>query len=112
MCPGCERPYRSGEIACDAYNARGMWIGRLSKECIALSEEVLELRMPTRVTRGDGRTMKTDRATVICVDVAEEEPCPVCAQLFIGVVAMLQHYQHHGEAREGKERHYWYWRGR
>jgi hypothetical protein len=112
MCPVCERPYRSGEIACEAYNARGTWIGRLCEECMVLADEVLEVRMPVRVTRGDGHTVKTDPATITRVDVADEVSCPICEQPFMGVVAMLQHYQHHEEAKAEKQRHHWYWRGR
>jgi hypothetical protein len=99
MCPVCERPYRSGSVACDLGTHEDEWLARLCIECAALSDEVLQVRMPASV-RAPGADPDDPRAsripidlnTVIRIDVDEEVSCDYCPQCFIGVYPMLQHY--------------------
>jgi hypothetical protein len=99
MCPVCERPYRSGTIACDLGTHDHKWLARLCVECAALSDEVLQVRMPASVLApgadsDDPEAPRTavDLSSVIRIDVDEEVSCEECPQRFTGVYPMLQHY--------------------
>jgi hypothetical protein len=99
LCPVCERPYRSGTIACDLGTHADKWLARLCVECAALSDEVLQVRMPASVlVPGAGPEdpeaprIAIDVSSVIRIDVDEEVSCEECPESFIGVYPMLQHY--------------------
>jgi hypothetical protein len=99
MCPVCEQPYRSGTIACDLGTHAGKWLARLCVECAALSDEVLQVRMPASVLvpgadpdNPKARRVTVDRGSVIRIDVDEEVACNKCPQCFIGAYPMLQHF--------------------
>ena len=99
MCPVCERPYRSGTIACDLGTHDDEWLARLCAECAALSDEVLQIRMPANVLapgadpdEPTAPRITVDRSTVIRIDVDENVACDKCPEHFIGVYPMLQHF--------------------
>jgi hypothetical protein len=99
MCPVCERPYRSGTVACDLGNHADAWLARLCIECAARADEVLQVRMPASILAPgadpddpEAPKVAVDVSTVIRIDVGEEVSCDDCPQRFIGVYPMLQHY--------------------
>ena len=98
-CPVCERPYRSGRIASDLVTHDDEWLARLCHECAALSDEVLQVRMPARILapgadpdEPHALRVAVDRTTVMRLDVDEEVSCDACSRRFMGVYPMLQHY--------------------
>jgi hypothetical protein len=98
MCPVCERPYRSGTIACDL-GTHDEWLARLVSNALPFQTRFCRCAMPASVLApgADPNDPEVPRIalelrTVIRIDVDEEVSCEACPQRFIGVYPMLQHY--------------------
>jgi hypothetical protein len=98
-CPVCERPYRRGTSARDLGTHDHQWLARLCIECAALSDAVLQVRVPASVIvpgadpdDSEAFRIAVDLSTVIRIDVDEEVSCDDGPQRFISVYSMRQHY--------------------